>query len=74
MKLVLSQNHSNYSLIIKAKHNADQLKMLQIFNLFLEKMGNIKDQKHEGMAAVVAYLMFASYCLTLIALIVIMTL
>lgn len=46
--------------------------MLQIFNLFLEKIGNIKEQKHEGIAAVVAYLMFASYCLTLIALIAIM--
>ncbi|AFY57616.1 hypothetical protein Riv7116_5221 [Rivularia sp. PCC 7116] len=48
--------------------------MLQIFSLFLEKIGNIKEQKHEGMAAVVAYLMFTSYCLTLIALIVIIAL
>ena len=48
--------------------------MIQIFNLFLEKIGNIKEQKHEGMAAVVAYLMFASYCLTLLAIIVIMAL
>lgn len=40
--------------------------MLQLFNSFLSKSGLIKEQKTEGMAAVVAYLMFASYCLTLV--------
>ncbi len=40
--------------------------MLQLLNSFLSKAGLIKEQKTEGMAAVVAYLMFASYCLTLI--------
>ncbi|MEA5567502.1 hypothetical protein [Anabaena sp. UHCC 0399] len=40
--------------------------MLQLLNSFLSKAGSIKEQKTEGMAAVVAYLMFASYCLTLV--------
>lgn len=43
--------------------------MLQLLNSILSKLGTIKDQKTEGMAAVVAYLMFASYCLTLVTLI-----
>lgn len=41
--------------------------MLRLFNSFASKLGSIKEQKTEGMAAVVAYLMFASYCLTLVA-------
>ncbi|QSJ16399.1 hypothetical protein JYQ62_32505 [Nostoc sp. UHCC 0702] len=41
--------------------------MLQLFNSFVAKIGSIKEQKTEGMAAIVAYLMFASYCLTLVA-------
>jgi hypothetical protein len=44
--------------------------MLQIFNSFLSKLGSIKEQKTEGMTAIVAYLMFASYCLTLVALLI----
>ncbi|WP_196527771.1 hypothetical protein [Nostoc commune] len=35
--------------------------MLRLFNSFASKLGSIKEQKTEGMAAVVAYLMFASY-------------
>ncbi len=42
--------------------------MLQAFNLLLSKITSIKEQKTEGLAGVVAYLMFASYCLTLVAL------
>ena len=45
--------------------------MLQAFNLLLSKMNIIKEQKTEGMAAIVAYLMFASYCLTLVALLIV---
>ncbi|MEA5507000.1 hypothetical protein VB735_28680 [Halotia wernerae UHCC 0503] len=41
--------------------------MLRLFNSFVSRIGTIKEQKTEGMAAVVAYLMFASYCLTLVA-------
>ncbi len=41
--------------------------MLRLFNSLVSRIGSIKEQKTEGMAAVVAYLMFASYCLTLVA-------